>query len=554
MVIEVFLKKRLPTIKKLLFLYPLLFAITPVLMLFSTNLSQIHGRQIFRPILIGCAGVGALLLILGLILKDLQLAASITALMAILFFSYGHVYISASIFIARIFIAREIRLNPDQLMLVSHLASFALWLLVGILGPSLIRRAKRWRSQITSYFALLGLVAILSPALKISRYYLDLSTPSDNPAAKQTNQVELPADRTPPDIYYIILDGYGRQDVLRRVYQYDNSPFLNRLQDLGFYYAAESRSNYPRTHLSLASSLNMDYLDQFMEFPSTDPMCMSLVTQKLTSGEVLQYLRRQGYQIYALATNYEPTEIRAADFYIVSRWRGLNDFEALMMRNSFFALLYDGALLLNLPLEYPGHQAHRTQVHFVLETLERMPEEPGPKFVFAHVISPHPPFVFGPTGEPITQQLPFRYDDGYEYPGTTEEYIEGYRNQLTFINSRIQDLVQHLIEDSENPPIIILQGDHGPRSSMIEDQVISDIFRESVAILNAYYFPDGEYDELYPSISPINTFRVVLNHFFNEDYDPLPDLAYHVTGACGDTFEPIPEENELEAHFENGEN
>jgi hypothetical protein len=75
-----------------------------------------------------------------------------------------------------------------------------------------------------------------------------------------------------------------------------------------------------------------------------------------------------------------------------------------------------------------------------------------------------------------------------------------------------------------------------------------------VAILNAYYFPDGEYDELYPSISPINTFRVVLNHFFNEDYDPLPDLAYHVTGACGDTFEPIPEENELEAHFENGEN
>ena len=290
-----------------------------------------------------------------------------------------------------------------------------------------------------------------------------------------------------------------------------------------------------------------------MEFPSTDPMCLPLVTQHLASGEVLQYLRRQGYQIYALATNFELTEIRVADHYISSEWRGLNGLEALMIRNSFFALLYDVSLLINFPLEYPGHQAHRNHVHFILETLEQIPDESSPKFVFAHIISPHPPFIFGPNGEPVKQRLPYSVMDGDDYPGTKEEYLSGYRNQVTYINRRIQDLVQHLIEGSESAPIIILQGDHGPKSSMEGEQISYDVFKETVAILNAYYFPDGEYDELYPSISPVNTFRIVLNHFFNEDYDHLPDLTYFTNDPCGETIELLPEENELDAYFDNRE-
>jgi hypothetical protein len=85
-------------------------------------------------------------------------------------------------------------------------------------------------------------------------------------------------------------------------------------------------------------------------------------------------------------------------------------------------------------------------------------------------------------------------------------------------------------------------------------QITYDVFKETVAILNAYYFPDGEYDALYPSISPVNSFRIVLNHFFNQDYDILPDLSYFTTDPCGETTELLPEEDELEAYFENREN
>jgi len=408
-----------------------------------------------------------------------------------------------------------------------------------------------WRPQITNYFAILGIAAVLFPTVNIFKYHRAILALSDLQAFTAANDIEVQRDTSLPDIYYIILDGYGRQDVLQDVYQYDNSPFLNRLQELGFHVAKESRSNYQRTHLSLTSSLNMDYMEHFMEFPSTDPLCLSLVTQHLATAEVLQYLRQHGYQVYALATNFELTEMRTADHHILSGWSGLNGFEALMIRNSFPALLYDLSSLLNNTLEYPGHQAHRNHIDFTLETLEEMPGEPGPKFVFAHILSPHPPFVFGPEGEHVKQLLPFSLSDGDEYPGTEEEYILGYKSQATYINSRIEELVQRLIEDSDVAPIIILQGDHGPKSSMEGGQISYEIFRETVAILNAYYFPDAAYDDLYPSISPVNTFRIVLNHFFNEDYALIPDLTYFITGNCGDTVELIPEENELEAYFEN---
>lgn len=547
------MKKRLDSVKKILYLYPLLFAIMPVLTLYSANLYQVIGGQILRAILISCAGTAALLLILWLTLKDLEWAVLVTSLITILFFNYGYAYASATSFYEKYLVPKGALLDPDQLMLVTHIILFAIWTLVGILGIVLFKRAEVWRPKITQYFAILGIAAVLFPVIKIVRYHMDLPARSDTADTTQTNNIEAGVDTSLPDIYYIILDGYGREDVLQEVYQYDNSPFLNQLQNLGFYVATGSRSNYPLTWLSLASSLNMDYMDQIMEFPSTDPMCFANIVQRLATGEVLQYLKRQGYQIYAFASNFEPTEIRVADHYIFREWHGLNRFEALMIRNSFLALLYDVSSLINGPLEYPGHQAHRDHVHFILDTLEQMPDEPGPKFVFAHILSPHPPFIFGPNGEPIKQRLPYSVWDGHDYLGTKEEYVNGYRDQVTYISGRIQDLLQHLITDSEIAPIILMQGDHGPKSSMEGKQSSYDVVRETMAILNAYYFPDGEYDEVYPSISPVNTFRIVLNHFFNEDYDHLPDRTFFTTDLCGVGIELVPEENELEAYFENRE-
>src|SRR5262249_55600413 len=71
--------------------------------------------------------------------------------------------------------------------------------------------------------------------------------------------------KRPPDIYYIILDGYARSDVLRRNFGLDNEPFLRRLERKGFFVARRSAANYCQTPLCLASSLNARYLDRLVD-------------------------------------------------------------------------------------------------------------------------------------------------------------------------------------------------------------------------------------------------------------------------------------------------
>ena len=43
---------------------------------------------------------------------------------------------------------------------------------------------------------------------------------------------------------------------------------------------------------------------------------------------------------------------------------------------------------------------------------------------------------------------------------------------------------------------------------------------------NAYYLPNKGSDMLYKSITPVNTFRVIFNHYFKTRYELLEDKNY----------------------------
>ncbi len=130
---------------------------------------------------------------------------------------------------------------------------------------------------------------------------------------------------------------------------------------------------------------------------------------------------------------------------------------------------------------------------------------------------PHHPYVFSQTGE---------YVPGDKGVNDTEAY----RDQLIFTNKRILDIVKDLVLNSNRPPIIMIQGDHGVRYSP----------EERVAILNAIYLPDGGDQWLYPTISPVNTFRVVFNHYFGGEYDLLEDVSYYSSYVDEFGFEIVP--------------
>jgi hypothetical protein len=156
---------------------------------------------------------------------------------------------------------------------------------------------------------------------------------------------------------------------------------------------------------------------------------------------------------------------------------------------------------------------YRRRALFVLEQLEDdVLEIPSPKFVFAHLIIPHHPFVFGPNGEEVKESI-----SNISSVPSFPIYKQGYSDHVTYINKRIQEIIDIILELSPNPPIIIIQGDHGPAPF--------DVIRYRMPILNAYYFPNGT-DGLYETISPVNTFRVVLNKYFAQQYELLDDVAF----------------------------
>lgn len=149
---------------------------------------------------------------------------------------------------------------------------------------------------------------------------------------------------------------------------------------------------------------------------------------------------------------------------------------------------------------------------------------------------PHPPFVFREDGQAVTPDRKFVYFDPFIREGEdVEEYVHTYKidyvRQLIFLNNRLKSIIDDILTYSPRPPIIIIQADHGPASTLVDDWYINndDDFKERMAILNAYYFPDSGYVYLYDDITPVNTFRVVFNHYFGANYELLEDECYFST-------------------------
>jgi phosphoglycerol transferase MdoB-like AlkP superfamily enzyme len=103
-----------------------------------------------------------------------------------------------------------------------------------------------------------------------------------------------------------------------------------------------------------------------------------------------------------------------------------------------------------------------------------------------------------------------------------KKYIQAYAEQVDYLNQKIIKMIDDIFAQSVTPPIIILQADHGPRSATDLSSFRNTNWRERFSILNAIYLP-GKKSVLYEGITPVNTFRLILNEYFATNYQKLPD-------------------------------
>ncbi len=328
-----------------------------------------------------------------------------------------------------------------------------------------------------------------------------------------------------PDIYYIILDAYSRADFLQETYRYDNSSFLSALEERGFYIADCANSNYDGTLSSITSSLNYEYLDYY-NIPDDD---LSGGTgnevRRLSKNRVIKQLRQLGYQ-FVTARGYSAfNDVRESDLYLnVVNAPELQD----DLQRSQFTRLYLSTTLVRYvfemytanPSEYPhipywfelssdnefldSSTFWYNQTRYVFDELEKIPGATGSYFVYAHINAPHGPYVFDREGD-------------FRYISPTDDKKEYYVDTVIYLNKRVLELVDTLINQSQVPPVIVIQADHG-------SHIVPGGF-DKHKILSAYYLPGSDF-ELYSTITPVNTFRVILNEYFGQNLELLPDEIF----------------------------
>jgi hypothetical protein len=488
-------------------LYPFLAAAYPAVAMLAANLGQVRASAVVRPLTV-CLLVAAVLYALTwLLFRDPDRPAAITTWIILLLLSYGHVYDLLKG-------VETLGIRPGR-----HLLLFPAWSLLAAIGCLVIARHRPSRATGTALTVFM-LAAVALPGIQILSYQMrttaDYARYSEGGPVQPIESAIPPLDRK-PDIYYIILDGYARHDVMSTVFGYDNRDFREALEGLGFVIVPCSQSNYARTELSLASSLNWDYLQNLHSLPDPDSWDNTWIPPLIRDSRLRRYLETQGYQVIAFETGHPVTEIDDADVYLGPASSpeyhvpGISSFEEMFLRSTLVAFALDGASLLQDSPEVElseGQTWHRDRILFALDSLEAVASRPGPNFVFAHVVAPHGPFVLGPHGESV--RSPRR-------SAPRPEVLRAYADQARFVSSRITKALRVILSASGTAPVIILQADHGTDLSTPE---------VNMRILNAVLFPGAE-DAVYSGLTPVNTLRVVLNQLTGGEMPYLEDVSYY---------------------------
>ena len=351
----------------------------------------------------------------------------------------------------------------------------------------------------------------LSNELSGGNYQLDLDPP----------RKQIPSEK--PDIYFIVLDSYGRSDVLREFYGYDDSHLIDYLKKRGFWISQSSASNYTFTSLSISSNLNYAYYDEETRATFRDFHGWQVPRRLLQSNRVSRFLKEMDYSIVALNSQYDMLNYRNADIFLGKWW---------------FASVFELGFIERTPLPWLLRKAgwpilqdwHRAMAQYSVDALPEAVSIEGPKFVYCHVLLPHPPLLFGPHGEEVNPARRYEWKGGLAYVltpgGTGESFRKGYRDQVAYVASLVPAIIEEILTKSEPPPIIILQSDHGP-PGVPEVTLTDEISRRAeFAILNAMYLPNGGETAVYEGMSPVNTFRAIFNHYFGTQHSLLEDRYY----------------------------
>ncbi len=484
-------------------IHPILFAAHPTLFLYGQNADQVGFGEVWPTLLRIVAGAAAAWAALFIFGRNIRRSALLVSAFLVLFFSQAHV-------------ANVLPSNWEPILRYA-------WLVLLVPTTVMILRSK---SDLAGLTRGANVAALLLAVMSLSSVaWAHLGTGSIGFDSLRRTIQGKPEH---PDVYVIVLDAYGRSDVLQNYYDFDNQEFLSYLEDEGFRIVQRSRSNYAQTALTMASMFNMQYVSPLLRHHGIGRPNRNHLGDLFRSGVVFDELRANGYNIVAFSSGLKPSELETADVYI--------RFGTKISR--FESMLFDNTPIVNLRLQHVAgnYDTYRSRIEYLFENIPRAPEMgTSPMMVFAHIEPPHPPFVFGPNGEARNPRGGFSDRDGDMLIGkwtTHEKYVAAYADQLTYVNKRVQELVDQILQNAKRPPVIILMGDHGPRSRLAWQSEADTDHREVFGNLMALHLPGVGNAKIHPSLTPVNLFRLVFREYFGGELEDLDNRSYYSTAKA----------------------
>ncbi len=351
--------------------------------------------------------------------------------------------------------------------------------------------------------------------------------PAPKGAAAQA--VAYQPGKTLPDVVVVLLDGYGRADALKRSYGYDNGPFVQALEARGFFVAKDARANYLTTDAAITSMLHMNYVETFVTPEEQATQRLMVLQRHRAQNPVVATFAALGHRFVSFRTADHRVDLAGADERVVGEELGLplGHFDWMVIDSTPL-----GVLLRRLR---PGDRfkAHRSWIVQALEELPKLLAKRDGKrrFVFAHVTAPHPPFVFDEQGKAVRSKRGFFLNDGNQLFRTEAllgEYKGMYPRQLQHINTLVLQAVDRMVANAEQPPIIVLISDHGPRATVHWEEQDKTCFAEAGGTLFAAHVPGLDAQAAFTdTISLVNLFRVLFRAQLGADIERIPDLTHY---------------------------
>ncbi len=504
------------TVTKRPLVFPFLLAAFPIVRLAAQNAREVPPGELVAPLAIALGASLALWLVARWAYGDGHRAGLIVAATALVFLTFDGAcsgFDSAATWLTSFWVERPVRVPGWVVLLVEAVALAT--------AARLLARRPREPARWTPALNVFAGVLLALPLAEAANTWVRM--PPAPPSSPPPPLAELPAAAKRPDIYYIILDGFARGDILKEEFGYDIEPFLRRLEAKGFAVARRATANYCQTPLSLSSSLNANYLPKAKDdAEAARPPDKTLFRE----NAVIRALRPLGYRFVTFGSGFDFTEFPGNDVYD-SPHRHLSNFHRMIIDATPARYLWPD------PATRDPFTLARERTLYTLDRLPGVARMRGPTFAVAHIVSPHPPFVFGAEGEDVSPR-PKKcvLSDGTVYRyfyGGEETYVPGYRAQVEFLVKRTERAIDAILASSAEPPIIVLQSDHGSGMHLDMESAARTDHRERMGILAAVYLPGGGREGLTDAISPVNLFRVVFNNEFGTHLPLLPTENYYST-------------------------